>query len=209
MARQFVLLQRRCMSTSEVSSQLAKTPIQVFGIDGRYATALYSAAVKQKKLEAVESEVKSVQKLIHEDARFRDFVVNPTLKRRTKRDAIEAVAKKLSYSSISTNFFTTIADNGRMARLEGILRSFEQLMSAHRGEVQCEITTAKPLDTAAEKELNNALEAFIKPGQKLHIKTKVDPSIIGGMVATVGDKYVDMSMATKIQTYANAIQQAI
>ena len=36
-------------------------PIQVFGIEGRYATALYSAASKEKKLDAVETEVKSLQ----------------------------------------------------------------------------------------------------------------------------------------------------
>lgn len=38
-----------------------QTPIQVFGIEGRYATALYSAASKQNKLEAVEKETKSLQ----------------------------------------------------------------------------------------------------------------------------------------------------
>jgi len=37
---------------------------------------------------------------------------------------------------------------------------------------------------------------------------QVDPSLIGGMVVTVGDKYIDMSMATKIKTYTNLISQA-
>ena len=38
-----------------------QTPLQVFGIEGRYATALYSAASKQQKLEAVEKETKALQ----------------------------------------------------------------------------------------------------------------------------------------------------
>ena len=38
---------------------------------------------------------------------------------------------------------------------------------------------------------------------------QVDPSLIGGMVVSIGDKYVDMSMATKIKNYTNLIKQAI
>jgi len=37
---------------------------------------------------------------------------------------------------------------------------------------------------------------------------QVDPALIGGMVVTVGDKYIDMSTATKIKTYTNLISQA-
>ncbi len=38
---------------------------------------------------------------------------------------------------------------------------------------------------------------------------QVDPTLIGGMVVDIGDKYVDMSMATKIKTYTNAVKQAV
>ena len=38
---------------------------------------------------------------------------------------------------------------------------------------------------------------------------QVDPSLIGGMVVSIGDKYVDMSMATKIKNYTNLIKQAV
>lgn len=37
---------------------------------------------------------------------------------------------------------------------------------------------------------------------------QVDPAVIGGMVVTIGDKYIDMSMATKIKAYTNLISQA-
>jgi F-type H+-transporting ATPase subunit O len=46
--------QARGISSSSVAQQLVKPPVQVFGIEGRYACALYSAASKQKSLEAVE-----------------------------------------------------------------------------------------------------------------------------------------------------------
>ncbi len=58
------------------------------------------------------------------------------------------------------------------------------------------------------KELDSALRAFLKPGQKLMLQTRVDPSIIGGMVVSIGDKYVDMSLASKIKKYTNVLQTA-
>lgn len=57
--------------------------------------------------------------------------------------------------------------------LPKVIDTFEQIMTAHRGEVSCVVTTAKPLDRATEKELATALEGFLEPGQKLHLSLKV------------------------------------
>jgi F0F1-type ATP synthase delta subunit len=46
-------------------------------------------------------------------------------------------------------------------------------MRAHRGELFCEVTVAEPLDAAATKQLQEALQGFAKSGQKLNITTKV------------------------------------
>jgi len=82
-------------------------------------------------------------------------------------------------------------------------------MSAHRGEVQCEVTTAKALDDASLKEVTAAIQSFLKSGQKMNIATKVDPSIIGGMVVSIGDKYVDMSIAKKIKLYTKVMEESV
>jgi len=199
---------KRSFSSSSVASQLVKTPIQVFGIEGRYATALYSAASKQKKLEAVEKEVHAIKKLNLEDKKFHNFFMNPTYKRTEKRGAMQAILKKLGYSDISQNFFTVIAENGRLAKLDKIIKSFEQLMSAHRGEVICEIISAKPLDANTAKELTVSLQSFVKSNEKVNVLFKVNPEIVGGLIVTVGDKYVDMSIATKLKNYHKLLAQA-
>ena len=71
------------------------------------------------------------------------------------------------------------------------------------------IYVLQALDAAGTKELEAALKAFAKKGQSLQITTKVDPSIIGGMIVVIGDKYVDMSMASKIKKYTELIQTAV
>lgn len=58
-------------------------------------------------------------------------------------------------------------------------------------------------------ELEAALKSFLKQGQKLLLTEKVDPAIIGGLVVSIGDKYVDMSIASKIKKYTDIITAAV
>lgn len=84
------------MSTSSAAAQLVKPPVQVFGLEGRYASALYSAASKSKSLDAVEKELSQFQKSIKSDPKLKEFIINPTLKRNLKVDALKHVASKVS-----------------------------------------------------------------------------------------------------------------
>ncbi len=59
-----------------------------------------------------------------------------------------------------------------------------------------------------QKEVEGAIAGFLKQGEKSLIEYKVDPSIIGGMVVSVGDKYADMSMASKLKKYEDIIKSA-
>merc|ERR1711893_110404 len=199
----------RQFSTSTVRSQLVQAPIQVFGIEGRYAHALYSAASKQKALDVVEKDLKGFQALLAKDTKFAEFVANPSVQRAQKKQVLETVLAKQKFSPLTVNLVAAIAENGRVRKLDAILDAFGRIMSAHRGEVICSVTTAKPLDKASLKDLEGALGGFLKKGEKLFLETKVDPSIIGGMVVTIGDKFVDMSMASKIKTYTNLIKESV
>lgn len=199
----------RQFSTSSIRSKLVVPPLQVFGVDGRYATALYSAATKQKKLDLVEKDLKSVQDVMKTDTKFVDFVADPTIKKQQKLAAFEILVKKQKMSDLTLNLFAILVENGRVSKLNGILNAFGRIMRAQRGEVMCEVITAKPLDSANEKELQAALNAFLKKGETLHLQMKVDPNIIGGMIVSIGDKYVDMSMSSKIRSCSNIIRDII
>jgi F-type H+-transporting ATPase subunit O len=199
MASQKLSMVVRKFSTSNVANQLVKPPVQIFGIEGRYATALYSAASKQKTLEAVEKDMLKLQSSLKTDAKFKDFIMNPTIKRSLKADGLKAVSSKASLKTESANLLQALAENGRLKNLEGVINAFKTIMAAHRGEVTCEVITAKELDAEQKQKLQGVLKSFLKSGQTLQLTAKVDPSIIGGMVVSVGDRYVDMSVSTKIK----------
>ena len=59
------------------------------------------------------------------------------------------------------------------------------------------------------KELKATLQGFLAKGESLQLTTEVDPTIIGGMKITIGDRFVDMSMASKIKTYTDLIKLSV
>ncbi|XP_071509166.1 ATP synthase subunit O, mitochondrial-like [Diadema antillarum] len=209
MAASRCLLAARHFSTSSVGAQMVKPPVQVYGVGGRYATALYSAASKQKALDQVDKDMSSVEALMGKSAALGDFMGNPTIKKQQKMSVLTDVLKGEKISTSTVNFFGLLADNGRLGKVKEVFVSWRRIMAAHRGEVVCNVTTAKTLDSSQQKQVQEALKGFIKKGESLQLNMNVDPSIIGGMIVEVGDKYVDMSTATKVKTLTNLIKEAV
>ncbi|XP_036932618.1 ATP synthase subunit O, mitochondrial [Acanthopagrus latus] len=208
MAAHMLGQQVRQFSTSVVRpvSKLVKPPIQVYGVEGRYATALFSAASKQKKLDQVEQELGKVSTLI-KDPKLASIVMNPHVKRSIKQKTFGDALTKAKVSPMTINLINVLADNGRLPLTGDVITAFGKMMSAHRGEVLCSVTTAQPLDAANLSELKVALNGFLQKGETIKLETKSDPSILGGMIVSIGDKYVDMSTKTKIQKLTKLIKE--
>lgn len=198
----------RSLSTSVARHQLVQPPVQVFGTEGRYATALFSAASKKKSLDVVEKDLKTFHATLKKDQRLADFLADPSIKRGLKAEGLASACDKLKMNELSKNLFLTLAENNRFSAAEAVVNSFDTIMAAHRGEVVCEIVTAKALDANMKKEVDAALAGFLQKGQKSLVNYKVDPALIGGMVVSIGDKFVDMSMSSKLKKYSELIQAA-
>ncbi|XP_074156827.1 ATP synthase peripheral stalk subunit OSCP, mitochondrial [Sminthopsis crassicaudata] len=195
-------------SVSRPFAKLVRPPIQVYGLEGRYATALFSAASKQNKLDVVEKELLRVTKLLKEP-KMVDSIMNPHIKRSIKIKTLSDIIAKERFSPITTNLMKLLAENGRLNNTEGVISAFSTMMSVHRGEVQCVVTTASALDSATLSELKAVLNSFLNKGQVLKMEVKTDPSIMGGMIVRIGEKYVDMSARTKIQKLSRIMREAI
>uniref|UniRef100_A0A672SW73 ATP synthase peripheral stalk subunit OSCP, mitochondrial n=1 Tax=Sinocyclocheilus grahami TaxID=75366 RepID=A0A672SW73_SINGR len=184
-------------------------PIQVYGVEGRYATALFSAASKQKSLDKVEQELGRVSSLI-KDPKLSSIVMNPHVKRSLKQKTFIDALTKAKLSPITINFINVLAENRRLTLTSDVITAFGKMMSAHRGEVTlhlCTKTYICPLDEANLAELKVALNGFLAKGETIKLETKSDPSILGGMIVSIGDKYADMSTKTKIQKLTKLIRE--
>ncbi|KAK6053288.1 ATP synthase F1, delta subunit [Cooperia oncophora] len=196
------MLKRSFSVSATAFSGLVKAPAQVHGIEGRYASALYSAAYKQKSLEQVDKDLQKIRSIYQQDASFREFVLNPTLRGQKKKVVTLEIAKKLGLAKESTNFLGLLAENGRLSKLEAVVSSFEHIMRAHRGEL---FVQTEPLTKSHESALNDALNKMAKSGQKLNVTYTIKPSIMGGLVVTIGDKYVDLSIASRVKKLKEVI----
>jgi len=199
----------RAFSTTSASHQLVRAPIQVYGREGRYAHALYSAAHKDNTLDQMEGDLKTVSDMFQKEPALRSFLMNPSVQRTEKVEVTKALLEKSSVSPLVKNLFAAMADNGALGITDGIIAAFTKIMCAKRKEVVVVVTTAKQLSSGQESKVNSALGKFLKEGQQIKMTKQVDPALLGGMTVSIGDKFIDMSLAKKLRIYTELIKQPI
>ena len=67
--------------------------------------------------------------------------------------------------------------------------------------------SAQPLSPNNLKDLEEAVKksGLIKPTQTPVIKTAVDGDILGGIIVQIEDRIVDLSIASKVNSYAKSV----
>ena len=80
--------------------------------------------------------------------------------------------------------------------LTQIIAAYERLVAKSRGETEAEVTSARALSDGEITELKSALKAKLGKEPRLH--TKVDPTLLGGLVVKVGSRMIDSSLRTKL-----------
>ncbi|KAI3411796.1 hypothetical protein GPALN_001861 [Globodera pallida] len=207
------MLLKRAFSFSSRSLQQQRTvvrpPVQVAGIEGKYASALYSSGVKEKTLDSLEKDLRQVKNLYDTNNEFKSFIDNPLLNKLKKKEAVEAVLKKQGISQQAQNFFGILAESGRINKLPIVVNSFETIMRAHRGELHVEVASAEILNKKHEQALSDALQKFATRGQKLNLTFAVKPNLVGGLVVNIGDKYIDLSMASRLKKLDAVVKGSI
>lgn len=139
------------------SASQVKVPLQLFGLEGRYATALYKAATQLKELDSVENELNQVQAAIKNNPKLREAIVSPIINAKLLETTLKGVGTTAKLSSATTNLLVLLAENRRLKKIDGVINAFRQIMSAHRGEVICEVVTARALDGGQRKQLEDVL----------------------------------------------------
>ena len=71
------------------------------------------------------------------------------------------------------------------------------------------IAALEELTAKQVKALQESMKGYIEEGQTLSLSTEVDPDILGGLRVQVGDRYIDLSISTKIQRVHGVLSQAM
>ncbi|KAI2634332.1 putative oligomycin sensitivity conferring protein [Hypomontagnella submonticulosa] len=185
------------------AAQDVKPPVAVYGLDGTYATALYTAAVKSSSLDPTARALSALNDLCAKDTKLVSILSTPTLSDSDKSAIVAELQKNAGPTSSNEtvkNFLATLAENNRLGILQGVCEKFGQIMSASRGEVEMVVTSAQPLDNRTLSRLESAVSksAYVGPGKKLKVTNQVNPDIVGGLVVEIGDRTIDLSVSSKI-----------
>merc|ERR1719223_462103 len=103
-------------------------------------------------------------------------------------------------SQVTLNLLDTLAGNARLNETGKVISDYEKLMKAKRGEVEATINSADKLTKAQTDAISTAMKSQVSGAGKVILSTKVDPSILGGLQVQIGDKFLDLSVASKIDT---------
>ncbi|AAS50301.1 AAL065Cp [Eremothecium gossypii ATCC 10895] len=189
-----------------------KPPIQLFGLEGTYASALFTAASKTTSIESAGKALASLSKTIAKDAKLGAILANPALPAGDRTVVVQTLAQKTpGMDAAVQNLMQVLAENNRLNLLQGVAGEFTKLTDAHNGLVQATVTTAQPLEGKLFRRVEKALaqSSFIGAGKTLKLENVVKPEIQGGLIVEVADRTVDLSIASRISKLNQVLKESI
>jgi len=111
-------------------------------------------------------------------------------------------------SPLALNLVYFLIARTRIGILHRIVAEYGELVDAYNGIEHAEVVTPFPMDEAERGALGDRL-AGVLGKKKVVLRTRVDPAIIGGMVARIGDRLIDGSTRTKLDGLKRSLQSGV
>ena len=164
----------------------------------RYARALLDVAVKeQADLEQIERELAQFAGLFTQYPLLEKVLINPAVPVPRKRAAVADLLARAGFSPIVSKLLTLLADRDRLVLVPELLAAYGERLLDYRNVVRAEVTTAAPIGDERAQAIQRGLANLT--GRTVKLSTKVDQSIIGGMVARIGSTVYDASVTRQLE----------
>jgi F-type H+-transporting ATPase subunit delta len=166
------------------------------GLAGRYANAVFELAQDQKAVDAVSTDLASLRRAIETSPDLSRLVRSPVFSAEDQAKALKAILEKMGAHPLSTKFVLLLADKRRLFVVNQIIAAYERLVAKSRGETEAEVTSARHLNDDEIAELKSTLKSKLGKEPRLH--SRIDPTLLGGLVVKVGSRMIDSSLRTKL-----------
>lgn len=168
----------------------------------RYARAIFSIASENNSIEQYNTALSDfVEVLTQNNAELLNALTSPAFKIEERKQVANVVTQKMALEQMLCNFINLLIDKDRLVLIEEISSFFNDMTDAHMGRVRATVQTAKELSDSERQDvaqtLANASEVSI---ENLIVEYSINPDIIGGIWARVGDKTYDATIRSKIRT---------
>jgi F-type H+-transporting ATPase subunit delta len=163
----------------------------------RYAKALFGLGQEAGQVSELRSEVETLGRLVAENAELRNVLLQPLYPASERRGVLSKVAERLQVSPLLQNFLRFLVDQRRLLDWDTIEAEYGRLADTAAGLTKAHVRSASPLSDAQRERLQRALER--RSGGRVDLEIELDPSLLGGAIAQVGDLVYDGSLRTHLR----------
>jgi F-type H+-transporting ATPase subunit delta len=169
----------------------------------RYAQALLELGLEEGQLDKIVEDVTTVAEAWDASAELRNAIENPLVPQAAKKAVMGDLAGSIGANATTRNALQLLVDRRRYKTLPYLARALRMLADARKGLVRAEVTTVAPLPESYYGRLQAQLEKMT--GMRVVVDRKTDPSLIGGVVARMGDRVFDGSLRTRMESLRDAM----
>jgi F-type H+-transporting ATPase subunit delta len=169
-----------------------------------YARALFEVAKEQNKLDLVREQLGQFADALNESGDLRVFFFSPYFSTEEKKDGLRRALD--GADPVIVNFLETLLERHRMPVIFRIRDQHQRLWDQENQLLPVEVTSAVGLDDATVKSIGERIGE--QTGQRVELTSKVDPSILGGIVLRVGNSILDASIKHRLDQLRKHVAQA-
>jgi F-type H+-transporting ATPase subunit delta len=169
-----------------------------------YAQGLFSVVAAEGEIDRVEDELFRIGKLVEDNHELKQALSDQSIDRAQRVKLLEdLLGDKVSPHSLGLITFIVIQERAR--QLPQILQELSALAAESKSSVIAEVRSAVPLEDGQRERLAEALSKAT--GKKVDLKVLVDPSVIGGIVAKIGETVIDGSIRHRMEQLREQVRR--
>jgi F-type H+-transporting ATPase subunit delta len=168
-----------------------------------YAEALLQVAESRKETDTVAEQARGLLAIWNDSSELRAAMGSPVLEPEAKKAALAKLFADQLTPSVQ-NLLKLLADRQRIAVLDVVLIRFLELYRELKGITLAQVTSATALSDEQQQQLNAKVRA-IAGTQDVEFDLKVDPSLIGGFVVSMGSRVIDASLSGQVRRLGLAL----
>jgi len=162
----------------------------------RYAGALADVAMEHKSAEEVKRDLAAFVEIFFSSADLRNALESPAVNRDVKEEVIVTIAARMKLDAAVRNFISLVVDHRRTELLREMQQAFGEELNARLGIEEAEVTSARELSAAENRELSAVLER--RTGKKIEARFREDRALLGGAVVRLGSTIYDGSVREQL-----------
>ena len=169
-----------------------------------YAEALFEAGKDKENLDALQSQLGQFTDAVSQNRELQVFLFSPYLSSAEKKDGLRRVISDAEPELV--NFLELLIEKTRMPEIFRIRRQFDELWKEENKLIDVTVVSAVELDPDVVSKIGTEVER--QTGERVELSSRVDESVLGGIVLQVGNMVLDASIRSRLEKLRKSVASA-